>query len=190
MRGLQWGSETGSRRRPYNRSTGAPHKASASMGLRDWVSEKAVVDIAENLRQDASMGLRDWVSEKAPDHDLPVGVAPMGLQWGSETGSRRRKAEASLAKAQEALLQWGSETGSRRRGGGRDSAAELLFHRFNGAPRLGLGEGYLLTGYACASTSFNGAPRLGLGEGTTTGAANPNRAIASMGLRDWVSEKG
>ncbi len=35
------------------------------------------------------MGLRDWVSEKAAVQ-LPVETLHRQLQWGSETGSRRR----------------------------------------------------------------------------------------------------
>ncbi len=62
---LQWGSETGSRRR--------------DQGATEYVHTHGV----------PSMGLRDWVSEKgAAPHEAPGREA--GLQWGSETGSRRR----------------------------------------------------------------------------------------------------
>ncbi len=37
---------------------------------------------------------------------------------------------------------------------------------------------------------FNGAPRLGLGEGRCSLGRWPSTSRASMGLRDWVSEKG
>ncbi len=111
---LQWGSETGSRRRPGGFPTvrcsslcfnGAPRLGLgegrngwpvtqadewvASMGLRDWVSEKETIDVERRAADAASMGLRDWVSEKG--------------------------------------------RGSIRPGPGS--------RRFNGAPRLGLGEG-------------------------------------------------
>ncbi len=83
------------------------------------------------------MGLRDWVSEKVTSTDYALTYLP-GLQWGSETGSRRRPGWVSMRTAL-GLLQWGSETGSRRRG---------------------------------------------LGLATPIG-----KVAASMGLRDWVSEK-
>ncbi len=60
------------------------------MGLRDWVSEKAPGLARDDARQRAaSMGLRDWVSEKVKMLALDQ-VATVELQWGSETGSRRR----------------------------------------------------------------------------------------------------
>ncbi len=84
------------------------------------------------------MGLRDWVSEKANPGRVCVTcvAASMGLR------------------------DWVSE-----------KASTVIFdveykHRFNGAPRLGLGEGWEVEGLAL------------------------HDATASMGLRDWVSEKG
>ncbi len=137
------------------------------------------------------------------------------------------------------MLQWGSETGSRRRT--RTIPLQLLdplAERFNGAPRLGLGEGARLAAMgigpdlasmglrdwvsekgsgrvraAAVGARFNGAPRLGLGEGSVNwssalwlrtlqwGSETGSRrrygilkgrvmeSRASMGLRDWVSEK-
>ncbi len=87
----------------------------------------------------ASMGLRDWVSEKAR----------------SPARCARRAAS------------------------------------FNGAPRLGLGEGHSPTTSPQTRTPrFNGAPRLGLGEGRHQYEQRTATRQASMGLRDWVSEKG
>ncbi len=112
---LQWGSETGSRRRLL----GVQHAVIdvfASMGLRDWVSEKAGSGVGAGATVGrASMGLRNWVSEKA------------------------REQAAAMA----------------------DQA------RFNGAPRLGLGEGVVAV-IGGVAHAIDGA---------------------SMGLRDWVSEK-
>ncbi len=42
---------------------------------------------------------------------------------------------------------------------------------------------------AACGASFNGAPRLGLGEGLVRRDLAGLRSDASMGLRDWVSEK-
>ncbi len=66
------------------------------MGLRDWVSEKAGdAPLVYARTQEASMGLRDWVSEKAfASWEGEQEVA--GLQWGSETGSRRRTERNTL----------------------------------------------------------------------------------------------
>ncbi len=186
---LQWGSETGSRRRGHvHRHPVAPRPA--------------------------SMGLRDWVSEKVNGEDF-VAEAEAKLQWGSETGSRRRATGSPAASCAHPLasmglrdwvsekvaipigtirqireLQWGSETGSRRRSAGpiwpTPSPA-----RFNGAPRLGLGEGSRpWTPPTPPRWRFNGAPRLGLGEGRRWLGGRSRTSGASMGLRDWVSEKG
>ncbi len=87
------------------------------------------------------------------------------LQWGSETGSRRRERSARRA-APGFKLQWGSETGSRRR------AVAGIVVVSHDSPR------------------FNGAPRLGLGEGCGVYTSRAADLLASMGLRDWVSEKG
>ncbi len=113
-RRLQWGSETGSRRRCEVSQVGAKG-LHASMGLRDWVSEKASMpcttasivsgalqwgsETGSRRRseltslhprsQHASMGLRDWVSEKVAAVTAMAFYAKV-LQWGSETGSRRR----------------------------------------------------------------------------------------------------
>ncbi len=43
------------------------------------------------------MGLRDWVSEKGV-RDRWVLLSRCLLQWGSETGSRRRRAQPELVR--------------------------------------------------------------------------------------------
>ncbi len=86
---LQWGSETGSRRREAMAPEDVRRQV-ASMGLRDWVSEKGPTPRRGCAPQGASMGLRDWVSEKGG------AGGPLGCRVGAG---------------------------------------------FNGAPRLGLGEG-------------------------------------------------
>ncbi len=91
----------------------------------------------------ASMGLRDWVSEKVEGAEV-LHRLMVSLQWGSETGSRRRPHKSSLSRPPD-------------RG-------------FNGAPRLGLGEGKgRAPTQGRADPCFNGAPRLGLGEGLGRG---------------------
>ncbi len=85
------------------------------------------------------MGLRDWVSEKAPQeshHGQSSPLPSMGLRdWVSE---KARPFSAS-----------------------------------QGGP----------------PTTFNGAPRLGLGEGKIRVLCSVALVLPSMGLRDWVSEK-
>ena len=184
------------------------------MGLRDWVSEKGKARGARYHRHGgrfngaprlglgeggnraglpvlqspwASLGLRDWVSEKAsrptlcptseasfngaPRLGLGEGrvtgafrVDPALLQWGSETGSRRRDARGGVGAAGRRELQWGSETGSRRRDGLRAYAV--------GAPGASMGL------------------RDWVSEKDASVLRGDRVARASMGLRDWVSEKG
>ncbi len=187
-----------------------------SMGLRDWVSEKAGgLGQRDRRRPHPSMGLRDWVSEKAAGlrrvhrHQHPPS---MGLRdWVSEKGGfsrgRRWWRPTSFNGAPRLGL------GEGRRAGRRPKARRPSF---NGAPRLGLGEGEreqvalavriydLQWGSETGSRrrrrssrsrsrprrTFNGAPRLGLGEGCV-GRWFCRRGLGpSMGLRDWVSEKG
>ncbi len=110
------------------------------------------------------------------------------LQWGSETGSRRREEGEGRKCTLKGGLQWGSETGSRRR---REEYANHFGKalRFNGAPRLGLGEGL--------DVQIEGWPHPWLQWGSETGSRRRAEAPAvgvvadpaSMGLRDWVSEK-
>ena len=232
---LQWGSETGSRRRAWG-PVEDWEDAPAAMGLRDWVSEKEPSRWSVAVTSPASMGLRDWVSEKAlsagPLNALDM--ASMGLRdWVSEKDARLSDDAAGQPGFNGAprlglgegtfpgnqapsstLLQWGSETGSRRRKATTGFIAPVWVS-FNGAPRLGLGEGKKIAKSMLASLSFNGAPRLGLGEGWSTWLSDlPQRSLqwgsetgsrrrswggryrvaakcwASMGLRDWVSEKG
>ncbi len=157
---LQWGSETGSRRRRERVATPAPRRR-ASMGLRDWVSEKGSRKKRRVGEEDrASMGLRDWVSEKVRIAPARTSTAPW-LQWGSETGSRRRTLsllwELLLNKASMGLRDWVSEKGH--------GGAPLWFRRRRGG--------------------FNGAPRLGLGEGFEVRAG-----VLSGGLLQWGSETG
>ncbi len=85
---LQWGSETGSRRR-LGALLDVSFRAgpSASMGLRDWVSEKGPARLASARGGAASMGLRDWVSEKGGGmvYGQALANASMGLRdWVSE----------------------------------------------------------------------------------------------------------
>ncbi len=159
------------------------------MGLRDWVSEKGssfIFSSASPRRFNGAprLGLGEGIDEHLDDQEEKV------LQWGSETGSRRRNPTfntsgmdgpasmglrdwvsekdvmVKLHVAAPIALQWGSETGSRRR---------ILTAR---SPR------------SRRRFCFNGAPRLGLGEGPASGAWGPAVGHgASMGLRDWVSEK-
>ncbi len=105
------------------------------------------------------------------------------------------------------LRDWVSEKGA------VDRTARAGRAGFNGAPRLGLGDGassgrralgesrlqwgsetgsrrwaaIVLYG-AGAVARFNGAPRLGLGDGLVGRARLSATKAASMGLRDWVSE--
>ncbi len=160
------------------------------MGLRDWVSEKDEGTDAAGESLNASMGLRDWVSEKgrlprrrrarrrasfngAPRlglgegwllrrHSFAYGIL---LQWGSETGSRRRVRRFDVAPYLDGTLQWGSETGSRRRigavGGPRWIELQLQWGSETGSRRRGIVKDVRARWGRC----FNGAPRLGLGEG-------------------------
>ncbi len=184
--GLQWGSETGSRRRCKRRTIASAIASGFNGAPRLGLGEGAIQDPSAVPLLPASMGLRDWVSEK--DCRAAELSRRTVLQWGSETGSRRRKE--------------------------KDAPSSYPCARFNGAPRLGLGEG-ALTGSSCRPCAslqwgsetgsrrrlarlvdrlglggrFNGAPRLGLGEGGQDRISGGARGDASMGLRDWVSEK-
>ncbi len=159
---LQWGSETGSRRR-FREPRGCHPPRAASMGLRDWVSEKGNNQRRPDPPTDRfngapRLGLGEGYMSTDDQTETPA------LQWGSETGSRRRT-HATPHMRRSATLQWGSETGSRRRLWGcpgrpegqgasmglRDWVSEKV-HRINTPP-------------AHLYRSFNGAPRLGLGEG-------------------------
>ncbi len=136
---LQWGSETGSRRRSAAQRPIRPGMARLQWGSETGSRRRLGRACADGALADASMGLRDWVSEKA-QIDLLTAHLAEALQWGSETGSRRRK-EAPRHPV-------------------------INARRFNGAPRLGLGEGSLAPPAPTASRPcVNGAPRLGLGEG-------------------------
>ncbi len=261
---LQWGSETGSRRRSLLAKgleaeakcfNGAPRLGlgeghgrqhpvrlschRASMGLRDWVSEKGHRQDCPAHGPQASMGLRDWVSEKAWSTPLAAGMvgerASMGLrdwvsekaavlvprpaavrgmlQWGSETGSRRRTEPTSVATAAALRLQWGSETGSRRRAGPAASAARLHLASMGfrdwvsekakpGASRSLLWRALQWGSETGSRRRFqSGTPLVAaylLQWGSETGSRRRSAAAratasargrASMGLRDWVSEK-
>ncbi len=135
-----------------------------SMGLRDWVSEKGSsprwrrrawrsfngaprLGLGEGRRRPLgrdregapSMGLRDWVSEK-DNKNMTVEITVMHLQWGSETGSRRRRRKVvrptGVPLPSMGLRDWVSEKVSPRR-----DTLDRVAATFNGAPRLGLGEG-------------------------------------------------
>ncbi len=96
---------------------------------------------------------------------------------------------ARLLEAVRQGLQWGSETGSRRWHRRKDRRDRIDLGGFNGAPRLGLGDG--APGWSDMSNSAV------LQWGSETGSRRwPERRevgpyhlrLASMGLRDWVSE--
>ncbi len=74
-----------------------------------------MVTVNGNAVGDASMGLRDWVSEK---------------------GCRRRHRHRQPEGASMGLRDWVSE-----KGGGGAARQAARGDGFNGAPRLGLGEG-------------------------------------------------
>ncbi len=160
---LQWGSETGSRRRRrrHRQQDAGRH---ASMGLRDWVSEKA----------------RGRPSSSTPSPSFN-GAPRLGLGEGTQacTAAPRRRAR----------LQWGSETGSRRRPARPRTRPRGARQGFNGAPRLGLGEGL-------GRRALSRSPEV-LQWGSETGSRRRPHGVveggavlsASMGLRDWVSEK-
>ncbi len=88
---LQWGSETGSRRRSPALGQ-RPRRPRASMGLRDWVSEKG-----------------RWPRQLERPGCRFNGAPRLGLGEGSNN--------ASEVVSVHLRLQWGSETGSRRRSG-------------------------------------------------------------------------
>ncbi len=208
---LQWGSETGSRRRAVGRG-GCTLEHRASMGLRDWVSEKVTalswrsgatlrfngaprLGLGEGRRgQLGAPVLKElqWGSETGSRRrtnvargDPPVGRA---LQWGSETGSRRRNINPAQEALIYAVLQWGSETGSRRRDHRRRHPCQPL-HASMGLRDWVSEKEQWRRPVAPSPLGFNGAPRLGLGEGPDGGPRRRKPGRASMGLRDWVSEK-
>ncbi len=136
--------------------------ARASMGLRDWVSEKAASHRSRSARSPTfngapRLGLGEGLIDRTPAEEVRGfnGAPRLGLGEGQEV-------ERDLQTY--GALQWGSETGSRRRSR-RARACHEGETRFNGAPRLGLGEGTPGRASAAPISSFNGAPRLGLGEG-------------------------
>ncbi len=87
---LQWGSETGSRRRAALRSATLSRRCSFNGAPRLGLGEGVARAVEDHRLRAPSMGLRDWVSEKATARTRPPS-APSSLQWGSETGSRRRR---------------------------------------------------------------------------------------------------
>ncbi len=90
--------------------------ADASMGLRDWVSEKEDVRLLRlQPPQLASMGLRDWVSEKVPDcASYPASrLASMGLRdWVSEKVHHHGGGAGDRKGASMGLRDWVSEKAS------------------------------------------------------------------------------
>ncbi len=198
--GLGEGWRSGGRRWGWAGFNGAPR-----LGLGEGIYMQCRG--ASALRS-ASMGLRDWVSEKELITMRPAADV-LALQWGSETGSRRRRVALTDPRIDAARLQWGSETGSRRREAVIDATA--FPYGFNGAPRLGLGEGALIAEAAghpsllqwgsetgsrrwsatsetrpSGASGFNGAPRLGLGDGGST----PCATSATPPALQWGSETG
>ncbi len=87
---------------------GAPRLGLGEGVRRAWLPE---------VSQAASMGLRDWVSEKVERKERNEKLINL-LQWGSETGSRRRRAVAHGADcsggiASMGLRDWVSEKGGK-----------------------------------------------------------------------------
>ncbi len=208
--GLQWGSETGSRRwrRPLGRGQrGGP----ASMGLRDWVSEM-VPSLSASLAGAtcfngaprlglgdggspptrsrtselvASMGLRDWVSEMV----ITLGRSERAL-WRFNGAPRLGLGDGVLLLFRPEnidMLQWGSETGSRRWPFG-PCPTPSFGGCFNGAPRLGLGDGARLDRERSDLSLLQWGSETGSRRWHLHHPRPPWRAHASMGLRDWVSE--
>ncbi len=161
---LQWGSETGSRR--WRQSATAPQSGSpwlqwgSETGSRRWAGR------AGRAREhpSASMGLREWVSEMVCGASGIVcslacfnGAPRLGL--GDGTGNLRRVRREGGASM--GLRDWVSEMVLVQTG-----TYVKALPGFNGAPRLGLGDGSARASPSTAPPlSFNGAPRLGLGDG-------------------------
>ncbi len=185
---LQWGSETGSRRRSEVLHA-VPNVGIASMGLRDWVSEKASRGTPAPAGATRFNGApRLGLGEGRPTG--PATAPTRALQWGSETGSRRRIQRFSDSIGNEfdasmGLRDWVSEKAAAW------WAARRAPPGFNGAPRLGLGEG------SGRMRLRRRQPSRRLQWGSETGSRRRRRSdgrrgvprCASMGLRDWVSEK-
>ncbi len=161
--------------------------ALASMGLRDWVSEKAATP---NRCKRSASGFngapRLGLGEGTPNR-RPMSRTSWELQWGSETGSRRRRAPVALRRTH-ARLQWGSETGSRRR-----TAPVRMPITVSVLLQWGSETGSRRREASCPTPistpelqwgSETGSRRREEGQHIAGGVLN-----ASMGLRDWVSEK-
>ncbi len=162
----------------------------ASMGLRDWVSEKGGARRRCRPRWPGfngapRLGLGEGTRATA---SMCAARAMRALQWGSETGSRRRKQSECCGFDQVQSLQWGSETGSRRRAG---HPCRRSWGRcgFNGAPRLGLGEGGLSTQTDAVALLLQWGSETGSRRRLPVDGRREGAGRASMGLRDWVSEK-
>ncbi len=83
------------------------------MGLRDWVSEKVHYS-SSRLSQPLCFNGAPRLGLGEGSAHTSATVTGRELQWGSETGSRRRY-DVTVAPPADFELQWGSETGSRRR---------------------------------------------------------------------------
>ncbi len=184
--GLQWGSETGSRRRRW-RSRRRPRRHRASMGLRDWVSEKEACRAMQKKHK--SLGFNG-----APRLGLGEGLDEDGfmannarLQWGSETGSRRRSGDRAdpgrQRQASMGLRDWVSEKAP------RPIASSSPTGCFNGAPRLGLGEGSGKSPCVLSRAKLQWGSETGSRRRPGHDRVEVPKVPASMGLRDWVSEK-
>ncbi len=162
---LQWGSETGSRRRKLagvaslSHTISVPFNGAPRLGL----GEGHGTPLHPPATPPPSMGLRDWVSEKAADK-INAEIRAMTLQWGSETGSRRRRAAAPTPTAEAPA--------------------------FNGAPRLGLGEGHKGVEIIPEDAGLQWGSETGSRRRRVLRGQPPRHPRPSMGLRDWVSEKG
>ncbi len=163
---LQWGSETGSRR--WQEAFRAPQVEGESfngaprLGLGDGAGRGPVATaLPESFNGAPRLGLGDGMA------GFPTKFWPLGFNGAPRLGLGDGLCGWSPSRTL-TKLQWGSETGSRRwQSPCRPTRSPRASPRFNGAPRLGLGDGR-------QPTHQRGSP------GRT----------ASMGLRDWVSEMG
>ncbi len=187
-RKLQWGSETGSRRRPGDlrclRGEAARFNGAPRLGLGEGWSGRQLGLSDARFNGAPRLGLGEGRGA------LPFRLPQRWLQWGSETGSRRRgcdncRSPYRSGAASMGLRDWVSEKATiptRRRIG--------WAWCFNGAPRLGLGEGAVYLAQAAVELSLlQWGSETGSRRRVAPGQRSLPRLPASMGLRDWVSEK-
>ncbi len=155
------------------------------LGLGDGPLVAAYLNWVLSLQWGSETGSRRWLI-----FGHPVLFGKSGFNGAPRLGlgdGPRSRAGASRP----GRLQWGSETGSRRWadgsvGAGRgDEGASMGLRDWVSEMGAAAGTCTVLKG-AC----FNGAPRLGLGDGQVAAVEAHVVQLASMGLRDWVSEMG